>query len=46
MNPDRLRTAAGIVVGVLIAAVLAWLSFQFLGGDDPTLVPPPTSAAP
>jgi hypothetical protein len=46
MNADRLRTVAGIVVGVLIAAALAWLSYQFLGGDDPTLVPAPSPAAP
>jgi hypothetical protein len=46
MNADTLRTVAGIVAGVLIAAALAWLSLRFLGGDDPTLVPPPTPAAP
>jgi hypothetical protein len=46
MRGARLRTVAGVVFGVALAVALAWLSLLLFSGDDPTLVPPSSSAAP
>lgn len=44
MSGARLRTIAGVAFGIALAVALAWLSLMLSGGDDPTLVPPSSTA--
>ena len=44
MRGARLRTVAGVVFGVALAAALAWLSLLLVSGDDPTMVPQSSTA--